>query len=124
VVLGDHHRTTLPFKEFDLEAIHAVPEKHVAVLIAHDHEFTCFFMSQGNENILKSAENVKMFNLLLNIIDFIAMATHGRGEVSWILGSTAEKVVTHATAPTLLFRVMETRIPEFKDSQKWRLGMP
>ena len=59
-----------------------------------------------------------------NKMDLIAMATHGRGEVAWVLGSTAEKVVTHATVPTLLFRVMETKIPEFKDTQKWRLGMP
>jgi nucleotide-binding universal stress UspA family protein len=59
-----------------------------------------------------------------NKIDLIAMATHGRGEVAWVLGSTAEKVVTHATVPTLLFKVMETKIPEFKDSQKWRRGMP
>ncbi len=59
-----------------------------------------------------------------NNIDLIAMVTHGRGEVAWVLGSTAEKVVTHATVPTLLYRVMETKIPEFKDKQKWRLGMP
>jgi nucleotide-binding universal stress UspA family protein len=59
-----------------------------------------------------------------NNMDLIAMATHGRGEVAWVLGSTAEKVVTHATMPTLLFRVMETKVPEYKDSQKWRRGMP
>lgn len=59
-----------------------------------------------------------------NNIDLIAMATHGRGEVTWVLGSTAEKVVTHATVPTLLFRVMETKVPEFKDPQKWRRGLP
>ena len=59
-----------------------------------------------------------------NKMDLIAMATHGRGEVAWVLGSTAEKVVAHATVPTLLFRVMETKIPELKDTQKWRLGLP
>jgi nucleotide-binding universal stress UspA family protein len=59
-----------------------------------------------------------------NNVDLIAMATHGRGEVAWVLGSTAEKVVTHSTVPTLLFRVMETKIPGYKDSQKWRRGMP
>jgi nucleotide-binding universal stress UspA family protein len=59
-----------------------------------------------------------------NNVDLIAMATHGRGEVAWVLGSTAEKVVTRATVPTLLFRVMETKVPEFKDPQKWRRGMP
>lgn len=51
-------------------------------------------------------------------VDLIAMATHGRGEVAWILGSTAEKVITHATVPTLLFRVMKTRVPETKGLQK------
>jgi len=43
-----------------------------------------------------------------NGYDLIAMATHGRGEVAWVLGSVAEKVVTHATVPVLLFR---TRAP-------------
>lgn len=41
-----------------------------------------------------------------NSMDLIAMATHGRGEVAWVLGSVAEKVVSHATVPVLLFRVM------------------
>ncbi len=59
-----------------------------------------------------------------NKMDLIAMATHGRGEVAWVLGSTAEKVVTRSTVPTLLFRVMETKVPEFKDPQKWRRGLP
>lgn len=50
-----------------------------------------------------------------NGVDLIAMATHGRGEVAWILGSTAEKVVTHATVPTLLFRVIKMKSPGLKD---------
>ncbi len=54
-------------------------------------------------------------------IDLIAMATHGRGEVAWVLGSTAEKVVAHATAPTLLFRVMGTEVPKLKENI---IGMP
>ena len=49
-----------------------------------------------------------------NGIDLIAMATHGKGEVAWVLGSTAEKVVTHATVPTLLYRVIETTPPALK----------
>jgi hypothetical protein len=44
--------------------------------------------------------------------------------VAWVLGSTAEKVVAHATVPTLLFRVGETKVPELKDPQKWRRGLP
>ncbi len=39
--------------------------------------------------------------------DLIAMATHGRGEVAWVLGSVAEKVASHATVPVLLMRVIE-----------------
>jgi len=41
--------------------------------------------------------------------DLIAMATHGRGEVAWVLGSVAEKVVSHATVPVLLMRVIEAQ---------------
>lgn len=39
--------------------------------------------------------------------DLIALATHGRGEVAWVLGSVAEKIVSHSTIPVLLMRVME-----------------
>jgi nucleotide-binding universal stress UspA family protein len=38
--------------------------------------------------------------------DLIAMATHGRGEIAWVLGSVAEKVVSHATVPVLMMRVL------------------
>ncbi|MBI4642424.1 MAG: universal stress protein [Deltaproteobacteria bacterium] len=41
-----------------------------------------------------------------NGMDLIAMATHGKGEVAWVLGSVAAKVVSHATVPVLLFRVI------------------
>jgi nucleotide-binding universal stress UspA family protein len=50
-----------------------------------------------------------------NNLDLIAMATHGKGEVAWVLGSTAEKVVSHATVPVLLFRVMEIKPPLLKE---------
>lgn len=46
-----------------------------------------------------------------NNYDLICMASHGRGEVAWVLGSTAEKVVTHSTVPVLLIRVMVFKIP-------------
>jgi len=48
-------------------------------------------------------------------MDLIAMATHGTGEVAWVLGSTAEKVVSHATVPVLLFRVIEFKPPLLKE---------
>jgi nucleotide-binding universal stress UspA family protein len=49
-----------------------------------------------------------------NKMDLIAMATHGKGEVAWVLGSTAEKVVSHATVPVLLYRVVEIKPPMLK----------
>lgn len=48
-------------------------------------------------------------------MDLIAMATHGKGEVAWLLGSTAEKVVTHATVPVMLFRIFRKEIPPLKE---------
>ncbi len=50
-----------------------------------------------------------------NGMDLIAMATHGKGEVAWVLGSVAEKVATHATVPVLLFRVLEVKPPYTKE---------
>lgn len=50
-----------------------------------------------------------------NGMDLIAMATHGAGEVAWVLGSVAEKVLSHATVPVLLFRVMEIKPPVLKE---------
>ena len=41
--------------------------------------------------------------------DLIAMATHGRGEIAWVLGSVAEQVVTHAPVPVLLLRVLKVQ---------------
>jgi len=48
-------------------------------------------------------------------MDLIAMATHGKGEVAWVLGSTAERVVSHAPVPVLLIRVMEFKPPLLKE---------
>ena len=48
-------------------------------------------------------------------MDLIAMATHGKGEVAWVLGSVAEKVVSHATVPVLLFRVILPKPLMFKE---------
>ena len=53
-------------------------------------------------------------------IDLIAMATHGRGEVAWVLGSVAEKVVSHATVPVLLLRVIKFKAPPLK--AEWFMG--
>lgn len=48
-------------------------------------------------------------------VDLIALATHGKGEVAWVMGSTAEKVVSHATVPVLLLRVIEYKPPLLKE---------
>ncbi len=48
-------------------------------------------------------------------MDLIAMTTAGRGEVAWVLGSTAEKVASHATVPVLLYRVMKVKPPVLKE---------
>lgn len=47
-------------------------------------------------------------------MDLIAMATHGAGEIAWLIGSVAEKVVSHATVPVLLLRGMPPKLPEHK----------
>ncbi len=50
-----------------------------------------------------------------NNCDLITMASHGRGEVAWVLGSTTEKVVSHATVPVLVMRVIEFKPPLLKE---------
>jgi nucleotide-binding universal stress UspA family protein len=50
-----------------------------------------------------------------NGFDLIALATHGKGEVAWVLGSVAEKVVSHATVPVLLYRVIAIKPPVSKE---------
>jgi nucleotide-binding universal stress UspA family protein len=54
-------------------------------------------------------------------IDLIALATHGRNEVSWMFGSTAEKIVSHATAPVLLIRVLEPH-EQAQLREEWFMG--
>jgi nucleotide-binding universal stress UspA family protein len=54
-------------------------------------------------------------------IDLIALATHGRNEVSWIFGSTAEKIVSHASAPVLLIRVLEPH-EQAQLREEWFMG--
>ncbi len=47
-------------------------------------------------------------------MDLIVMATHGAGEIAWLLGSVAKRVLSHAAAPVLLVRVMQPKPPEHK----------
>jgi nucleotide-binding universal stress UspA family protein len=47
-------------------------------------------------------------------MDLIVMASHGAGEVAWLLGSVAQRVVSHAPVPVLLIRVLQPKPPEHK----------
>jgi nucleotide-binding universal stress UspA family protein len=57
-------------------------------------------------------------------MDLIAMATHGKGEVAWVLGSVAEKVVSHSAVPVLLFRVVEVKPLLLKEDPYFTRGLP
>jgi nucleotide-binding universal stress UspA family protein len=57
-------------------------------------------------------------------LDLIALATHGKGEVAWVLGSVAEKVVSHAPVPVLLFRVVEVKPLLWKEDPYFTRGLP
>jgi nucleotide-binding universal stress UspA family protein len=48
-------------------------------------------------------------------LDLIAIATNGKGGVSWVLGSVAEKVASLATVPVLLLGVMDFKVPPLKE---------
>jgi nucleotide-binding universal stress UspA family protein len=59
-----------------------------------------------------------------NDIDLIAIASHGGGEIAWLLGGVAHKVVTHASVPVLLWRVAEPKPPELKSEMYYSLQTP
>jgi nucleotide-binding universal stress UspA family protein len=54
-----------------------------------------------------------------NKMDLICMTTHGRGEVGWVMGSTAERVVSHSTVPVMLTRVIVFKPPQHFDAEYW-----
>jgi nucleotide-binding universal stress UspA family protein len=54
-----------------------------------------------------------------NKMDLICMTTHGRGEVGWVMGSTAERVVAHSTVPVLLTRVIVFKPVQHFDVEYW-----
>jgi nucleotide-binding universal stress UspA family protein len=47
--------------------------------------------------------------------DLIVLGTHGAGEVAWYMGGIADRVVSHATVPVLLFRTLEFKPPLLKE---------
>jgi nucleotide-binding universal stress UspA family protein len=59
-----------------------------------------------------------------NDMDLIALASHGGGEIAWLLGSVAHKVVTHAPGPVLLWRVAEPKPPELKSELYYSMQTP
>ena len=54
-----------------------------------------------------------------NKMDLICMTSHGRGEVGWVLGSTAERVVSHSTVPVMLVRVIVFKPVQHFDEEYW-----
>ena len=59
-----------------------------------------------------------------NEMDLIAIASHGGGEIAWVLGSVAKRVIAHATVDVLLVRVMEPKPPTVKDEMYYSLQTP
>ena len=49
------------------------------------------------------------------------MATHGKEEVAWVIGSIAKKAVTQATIPVLLLRVLKSK--KLVDKADYRTGL-
>jgi nucleotide-binding universal stress UspA family protein len=59
-----------------------------------------------------------------NQIDLIALASHGAGEVAWVLGSVAKRVMDHATVSVLLLRVAEIEPPTLKSEMFYSMQTP
>ena len=59
-----------------------------------------------------------------NNVDLIAIASHGAGEIAWLLGSVAHKVIAHAPCAVLLWRVTEPAPPELKSELYYSLQTP
>ena len=57
-------------------------------------------------------------------MDLIAIASHGGGEIAWLLGSVAQKVIVHAPTAVLLWRVTEPKPPELKSELYYSLQTP
>jgi nucleotide-binding universal stress UspA family protein len=59
-----------------------------------------------------------------NGMDLIAIASHGGGEIAWLLGSVAQKVIAHAPVSVLIWRVTEPEPPELKSELYYSLQTP
>lgn len=47
-------------------------------------------------------------------MDLIVMASHGAGEIAWLLGNVAHRVIVHSPVEVLLLRVVQPKPPEHK----------
>ena len=59
-----------------------------------------------------------------NDMDLIAIASHGGGEIAWLLGSVAHKVIAHAPVAVLLWRVTEPKPPALKSEMYYSMQTP
>ena len=59
-----------------------------------------------------------------NQVDLIALASHGGGEVAWLLGSVAKRVIDHSTVAVLLLRVAEVKPPTLKSEMFYSIQTP
>jgi nucleotide-binding universal stress UspA family protein len=59
-----------------------------------------------------------------NDMDLIAIASHGGGEIAWLLGSVAQKVIAHAPGSVLIWRVTEPKPPGLKSELYYSLQTP
>ncbi|MGA9755859.1 MAG: universal stress protein [Desulfobaccales bacterium] len=59
-----------------------------------------------------------------NEMDLIAIASHGGGEIAWVLGSVAKKVIAHTPVAVLLMRVTEAKAPGLKSEMYYSLQTP
>lgn len=59
-----------------------------------------------------------------NQFDLIALASHGAGEVAWVLGSVAKRIMDHATVSVLLLRVAEIEPPTLKSEMFYSMQTP
>jgi nucleotide-binding universal stress UspA family protein len=59
-----------------------------------------------------------------NDMDLIAIASHGGGEIAWVMGSVAKKVMGHAPGSVLLWRVTEPKPPGLKSELYYSMQTP
>ena len=59
-----------------------------------------------------------------NQMDLVALASHGAGEVAWLLGSVAKRVIEHTTVTVLLLRVAEVEPPTLKSEMFYSMQTP